>query len=791
MPKQIYTLNDFSGGINDVKDPRDIQPNELPVAKNVAVDQQGALRTIGKVSAHSDIEDKSSTKLAGGYGLIYMEADVTPKTSSNDQTANLTWAASTRQVSNNSDSFLAGFTKGSKVKVTGSANNDGIFTTADSYTDSGVHTLVFNESVTDETDSTGVTTTFVETTPDAKIVLISNAQITGTSATIEAWDYADGVGGSSGWLSSAAVTVNSDSRHEAPNIIYYNMNGATRIIDTNFNNRSKIQWYGYVERTHFDETNGDKFFAYYANDNTLTPPTQADEGTSYPSAGTGFEVDLTDSGSTGDGLWEAEEYEIAASFIYDGNQESLLFQEAGGTFTPAGDKRLSAKIYAKGSYDERITGGRVYIRKTNSIGSTEDEWSMLADIDFQRGVRGSFSDDFTTWTYEGSNKEFHATVVLDAPNFDTYTSINGYSHDEYFNDFGDNAETAATATVLNNRVFLGNVRVKNPTSGNMEYFGDRIMFTPVGKYDTFPESFNIDVVKGDADTYVRLDGFADRLLCFKNYSMQIVNIASNTPSGWFLEENLQRLGVAHHNAVVRTEFGIAWANKYGCYFYDGRIRNFSQNKIDDDTWESHITSNSILGYDSIKKQLFVVDDATSPSDVYVYDFKTKSWVLGYQIFGTDPISNIVTDYNNDLVFISNSGTTSTFKKWGNTSANNGSIEFRTKDIDFGDPSTMKKVYAVYATYKSSAEQQLPLEFAINGTGSFSDFSTSTNIQPQGNSGGAGYLESSTSWDIATFTADTIKSCQSIQFKFLPPSSGTFNINDISIEYRLIRNKRVS
>ena len=104
---------------------------------------------------------------------------------------------------------------------------------------------------------------------------------------------------------------------------------------------------------------------------------------------------------------------------------------------------------------------------------------------------------------------------------------------------------------------------------------------------------------------------------------------------------------------------------------------------------------------------------------------------------------------------------------------------------------MKKVHAVYATYKSSAEQQLPLEFAINGTGSFSDFSTSTNIQPQGNSGGAGYLESSTSWDIATFTADTIKSCQSIQFKFNPPSSGTFNINDISIEYRSIRNKRVS
>ena len=272
--------------------------------------------------------------------------------------------------------------------------------------------------------------------------------------------------------------------------------------------------------------------------------------------------------------------------------------------------------------------------------------------------------------------------------------------------------------------------------------------------------------------------------------MQIVNIASNTPSGWFLEENLQRLGVAHHNAVVRTEFGIAWANKYGCYFYDGRIRNFSQNKIDDDTWESHITSNSILGYDSIKKQLFVVDDATSPSDVYVYDFKTKSWVLGYQIFGTDPISNIVTDYNNDLVFISNSGTTSTFKKWGNTSANNGSIEFRTKDIDFGDPSTMKKVYAVYATYKSSATQANPMEYSVDGKASYTDITTGDGTTTVGGSD-SDTLAAASSWDVVKFKPASPLECQSIQFKFNPPSAGTFNINDISIEYRSIRNKRVS
>ena len=47
MPKQIYKLNDFSGGINNLKAPRDLNVNELGNAVNVMVDKQGAIRTRG------------------------------------------------------------------------------------------------------------------------------------------------------------------------------------------------------------------------------------------------------------------------------------------------------------------------------------------------------------------------------------------------------------------------------------------------------------------------------------------------------------------------------------------------------------------------------------------------------------------------------------------------------------------------------------------------------------------------------------------------------------------------
>ena len=39
MPKQIWKIDEFHGGINDNADPRDILNNELAAAENVAVNE--------------------------------------------------------------------------------------------------------------------------------------------------------------------------------------------------------------------------------------------------------------------------------------------------------------------------------------------------------------------------------------------------------------------------------------------------------------------------------------------------------------------------------------------------------------------------------------------------------------------------------------------------------------------------------------------------------------------------------------------------------------------------------
>ena len=44
MPKQLYRLNDFSGGLNKLQDGADIQDNEVQEAQNVMFNVYGGIQ---------------------------------------------------------------------------------------------------------------------------------------------------------------------------------------------------------------------------------------------------------------------------------------------------------------------------------------------------------------------------------------------------------------------------------------------------------------------------------------------------------------------------------------------------------------------------------------------------------------------------------------------------------------------------------------------------------------------------------------------------------------------------
>ena len=85
MPKQLYTIKDFSGGMSSRKDPRDIRENEGSFLNNVSIDALGKIKTAGGLYNHIEGSDGSTNltqyipdctnTVMGGYGLFYFESD--------------------------------------------------------------------------------------------------------------------------------------------------------------------------------------------------------------------------------------------------------------------------------------------------------------------------------------------------------------------------------------------------------------------------------------------------------------------------------------------------------------------------------------------------------------------------------------------------------------------------------------------------------------------------------------------------------------------------------------------
>ena len=95
MPKKLYQLNDFSGGLNTVKDIADIADNEVQTASNVMFNVYGGVQpaysmknsTNNKITAYAN--DEIAT-VQPGYGLGYFETDYVRDPVTVSQTSSIT-----------------------------------------------------------------------------------------------------------------------------------------------------------------------------------------------------------------------------------------------------------------------------------------------------------------------------------------------------------------------------------------------------------------------------------------------------------------------------------------------------------------------------------------------------------------------------------------------------------------------------------------------------------------------------------------------------------------------------
>ena len=350
------------------------------------------------------------------------------------------------------------------------------------------------------------------------------------------------------------------------------------------------------------------------------------------------------------------------------------------------------------------------------------------------------------------------------------------------------------SVIVGRTVYVGNVQVFYRRSGIIKVQSDAMYKSIVNEFDTFTSYNKIEAAVDDGEEITAMIEFGEKILQFKQNTLYIINVSSQIE---VLESTHRHKGVNNPASVCKTDFGIAWANRYGCYLYDGRtvynlLEKEGVRKIKESTWNTFLNSgsyNPMVGYFPKKRQLFVVDDraADGNGSCYIYDMITTSWIKSSSAKFEDAIkSNFINDWNGDLVY----ATSATPKKWSDTPASSSSISFKTKDIDFGQPGVRKKIYKAYISYKGNGTN-VNIQYSINGDtdttapfyrtiddGSGSSDNTNSDTTPLQNVG-------TDDWVLAELKpVSSINNIYSFQLIITGTAAADFSINDISIIYRM-------
>ena len=550
--------------------------------------------------------------------------------------------------------------------------------------------------------------------------------------------------------------------------IYYYVDGALRVADANGGGANTVTWYGHVDR--LGTIPGGAIDLWVEIDNNLAAPggsnctVEQTGSVRYGDDGEGFDVDVTVETTDDDGLWEATTYEFAESFIYAGDQESLLTEYSGTVNLSTNNyftNILVGMVNAGGTLTDRVKGGRIYIRKKDST----DLWTLFLDIDLERGIRKDMGDTFIAWAASGNNWSNTTAIEIKGPSIDTYESINGFSPDVGHLSFGEAAGLFyKTATVCNMRTFVAHVKYYTPTgSTETKLMPDRILYTPIGKYDTFPPNQFIDIGINDGEDFTVLESFGTKILAFKQSTLYIIDVTSPNDIEWFLESTHNGLGVDKPSAVVKTEFGICWARKTGIYAWSPSqgIVELSA-KLDKNLAPMTGLTDPSIGYYPPDSQLLVVQNCGGSSDLLVYDFRTKSFTEHSTYTGA-AITNLQNNQDNCIWLEGNS------VKVYDSSQGTSAWAFTTKDFDFGNPAITKKIKKIIVSYSTSSGVSVTITYMKDGDTDATGTLASTWATAAKNG-------------IVNIDASAIGTCSSLRLK-VSAGSSSYKINDITVIYR--------
>ena len=627
--------------------------------------------------------------------------------------------------------------------------------------------------------------------------------------------YADGDGGvlfgsdesgntfnhqfnSSGHIDSADLGSDSNAKP-----VFYYADGGLRVADSDLSHTNNTAL-GLIPIVRSGDIYGTISSGYYKTDFTLDPPVSGDfdalssaddpdDDETELTVASGNICDIavsanTAAGSQPSGLWAEGAYVVGVSYVYYGGQESKISDFLGHVDVSDGQYLLAAASIKDAQISGFIQGLRVYVKNFND---PEDEFTLLLDLDFERGSRVSLGNEFDALVDMSGHMHTHDPLnggsserayAIFNQSTTAYSDITGYDMEEHAISFQNTDYGYKTAVVANQRAFVANVRYPD-TDGITKNMGDRIQYTPVRKYDTFPQTYWYDVATNDGDEIIKLEEFQDRLFIFKKNKLFILDISNPSDFEWRIIGEFNNRGVSNPGAVSKSDVGLVWANEYGLFAFSDKITKLSV-PIDDkngtDGWADKINADNVqVGYIPIKNQIVVIGTAATTSSAgYLYDITTSSFVnltVNNALLGST-VTNFVR-FEQQLCVMGSNGTLYRF----DTTAAANRVFIKTKEFDFGFPSVDKKINAIYVTYQDA--NNVNLKYALNGAALDNSNGLST-IHREGTTSNA--LRDSSTRATHKFTFASATTCKSIQLLFTSGTNDTetdFEIEDITIVYR--------
>ena len=269
---------------------------------------------------------------------------------------------------------------------------------------------------------------------------------------------------------------------------------------------------------------------------------------------------------------------------------------------------------------------------------------------------------------------------------------------------GPTGTSYKTGTILNRRLYIGNVKYKDPITGEFQISNDTVFKSNVNAFDTFEFENRIDVEINDGDDIVKLESLNGRLLQFKKNVLHVINVSRDVE---FLEASLDYKGVAEKHHVFKGEGFVAWFNQYGVFLYNGeQIKDLlldqkGQQRL---VWKSNYYHvDNVIGFIPEEKHLVI---ANKNQKVLVLDLKSMAWTYGSKRFTTNVNTNMITLDNGKLAWMEKDGSALKLRYFNPDptnlvgTTNLDELALKTKDYTFDSPSVDKKIISVYLNYKN-------------------------------------------------------------------------------------------